>query len=698
MLRELILLLAETAAASSLAIVLVLLLRRPMRRVFGAGAAYGLWALVPVAMIAVLLPAPVQPVTPVPTLAKVGMVQALSVAPEQAPIDWASWLAAVWVAGVLAVAALQRWQQRRFLRRLGPLRVHAHGLRVATTSRGLPAVTGVLRPRIVLPADFLQRYDAGERALVVAHERQHIARGDLPCNALVALLRCLHWFNPLLHLAVKHYRHDQELACDARVLRRHPRARRAYAQAMLKTQLDDFALPVGCHWHTHPIKERIAMLKRPNPRRWQRAVSSLLLLALLAGGGYAAWAQQPSAPATKARAGAAGEGMYGLQLQLDAEGQAHPFEVHARPGEPFGFMTTARQGHAWSGEFTLTEAGGGRLRLQGELKDNDRLVSAPTLVFELGKQASIQVGSDPGALFKMQVMARVLPADERPIPPPADADLTTTVFKGAVRIETAADGTQHAAANAIEITREASQKPLAELKPPAYPEEAARARIEGRVVVLVDVAPDGHVAAATIETSQPAGVFDAAVLKAVRGWTFDPAMKHGTAVAGRVRVPVDFAMDDAPMAGTQAALIDRNAYGWFTEDAGKPLATTLNCDVALLERQDVSGQTRRRCGIRRPEATPPATAPQAVAPPQATVARGSRVLADVAADGQVANPRLDTHGTPNARARALVTAIETSRHAPAVRHGVPDGVPVSSTLAIDTRAVQPAPAGFVAAR
>jgi hypothetical protein len=74
------------------------------------------------------------------------------------------------------------------------------------------------------------------------------------------------------------------------------------------------------------------------------------------------------------------------------------------------------------------------------------------------------------------------------------------------------------------------------------------------------------------------------------------------------------------------------------------------------------------------------------------------VLADVAADGQVANPRLDTHGTPNARARALVTAIETSRHAPAVRHGVPDGVPVSSTLAIDTRAVQPAPAGFVAAR
>ncbi|RXR01462.1 TonB family protein [Pseudoxanthomonas composti] len=694
MLRELIFLLTETAVASSVAMALVLLLRRPVRAWGGAGAGYALWALVPVALGAVLLPAPVRPLVPLAMTAQVGAAQPLAALPAGPAFDWSLPLGLCWLAGVLVVAALQVWQQRRFLRRLGPLRMHRPGLQVAATSAGLPAVTGVLRPRIVLPADFLQRYDAAERALVVAHERQHIVRGDLLCNALLALLRCLHWFNPLLHLAARHYRHDQELACDARVLRRHPQARRAYAQAMLKTQLDDLALPVGCHWHTHPIKERIAMLKRPIPRRWQRAVSSVLLLALLAGGGYAAWAQQPSAPAVKAPAGAADEAMYGLQIQLDAAGQAHPFEVHARPSEPFGFMTTASQGHAWSGEFTLTEAGNGRLRLQGELKDNDRVVSAPTLVFELGKQASIEVGSDPGALFKMQVMARVLHADERPMPPPADADLTTTVFKGAVRIQTAADGTQHATANAIEITREASQKPLAELKPPAYPEEAARARIEGRVVVLVDVTPDGHVAAATIETSQPAGVFDAAVLKAVRGWTFDPAMQNGTAVVGRVRVPVDFAMDDAPMAGTQAALIDRNAYGWFTEDAGKPLATTLNCDAALLEKQDVSGQTRRRCGIRRPEATPPATAPQAVSPPQAAVARGSRVLADVAADGQVANPRLDTYRSPNALERALVRTLKKSRHAPAVR----DGVPVPSTLAIDTRAVQPAPAGFLAAR
>lgn len=36
------------------------------------------------------------------------------------------------------------------------------------------------------------------------------------------------------------------------------------------------------------------MLKRPSPRRWQTGLSGVLLLTLFAGGGYAAWAQQPA--------------------------------------------------------------------------------------------------------------------------------------------------------------------------------------------------------------------------------------------------------------------------------------------------------------------------------------------------------------------------------------------------------------------
>lgn len=328
--------LGQTTLATSAALLFVLLLRRPLRAAFGAGAAYALWALVPVALIAVLLPAPAVPVALVPVAVGFGAMQSVALAPQASDLPWTSVLLVVWSIGALAMAALQLWQQRRFLRRLGPLRVHGRGLHVAATSAGLPAVTGVLRPRILLPADFLWRYDADERALVVAHERQHIARGDLPCNALVALLRCAYWFNPLLHWAVARYRHDQELACDARVLRLHPRARRTYAQAMLKTQLDDFALPVGCHWPTHPIKERIAMLKRPSPRRWQTRLSAVLLLALFAGGGYVAWAQQPAAAPSVAHPAAQVAAQVGSKAQIKREDRhpAPPREEQALPFDP----------------------------------------------------------------------------------------------------------------------------------------------------------------------------------------------------------------------------------------------------------------------------------------------------------------------------------------------------------------------------
>src|SRR3546814_498383 len=123
------------------------------------------------------------------------------------------------VASALSQAAVQR----RFHRSLGALRVDGNGLLRAGSSTGLPAVVG-LRARIVLPADFDVRYSADERALILAHERTHRARGDVAGNALMAALRCVYWFNPLLWIAADRFRRDQELACDATVVARHPHA------------------------------------------------------------------------------------------------------------------------------------------------------------------------------------------------------------------------------------------------------------------------------------------------------------------------------------------------------------------------------------------------------------------------------------------------------------------------------------------
>jgi len=100
-----------------------------------------------------------------------------------------------------------------------------------------PAITGLLRPVLLLPADFEQAFTAHEARLILRHELTHVQRGDLPLNALLCLLMTLHWFNPLLWLAFYKVSLDREAACDAQVLENaSPQRRAEYGHALLKAE------------------------------------------------------------------------------------------------------------------------------------------------------------------------------------------------------------------------------------------------------------------------------------------------------------------------------------------------------------------------------------------------------------------------------------------------------------------------------
>ena len=344
---ELVLLLRATLALT-VAAALVLALRRPARALWGAQGAYLLWTCVPVAVLAASLPKGTTLPLPV-AAAWLEPVQAgVAAAAAATSPAWRAWLLPLWLAGVLASAALMAWQQWRFRRALGPLQARPDGLFQARgTHPALPAVVGLLRPRIVLPADFERRYSAAERELVLQHERLHVRRGDLPANALAALLRCLFWFHPLLPAALRRFRHDQELACDAAVIARHPRQRRVYGEAMLKAQLPHAPLPLGCHWPPlHALRERIELLRRPAASPRQRLAAALAACVLACGIGGLAWAARPAAAAAQegdwlpvpaafmppprypkeaAEAGIAGE--VSLLLDLAADGSVAAVEV-----------------------------------------------------------------------------------------------------------------------------------------------------------------------------------------------------------------------------------------------------------------------------------------------------------------------------------------------------------------------------------
>lgn len=286
-------LLAQATLGASAAIVLVFLLRAPLRRGFGAAAAYALWLLVPAASLAPWLPLP--PALPAEALlAPVSAGMEASLAPVRRDgSELAAWLAA-WATGALALLLVQAARQWRFRRRLGVLTARSDGAFAAAVDG--PAVLGLLRPRILVPRDFDQRFTEHERALVLAHERVHIRRGDVPATALATLLQCLFWFNPLAHLALARFRRDQELACDAAVVARHPAARRDYARAMLNSQLAAPGLPVGCTWQSgHPLKERIMLLKHPVPGRLRRSAGAVLAVSLAIAAGMAVAGGNPPA-------------------------------------------------------------------------------------------------------------------------------------------------------------------------------------------------------------------------------------------------------------------------------------------------------------------------------------------------------------------------------------------------------------------
>mgnify|MGYP001548882530 CR=1 FL=1 len=261
--------LAGVNLAAGLAVFLVLAVRPAGRRTFGPEVAYGLWAIPPAAGLATLLPARV--------------AEGPSLPAALGESNHAAVLLTLWLTGAVAAVLWLTVLQIRFLR-------------LAQVGRTGPAVIGVIAPRLVMPRDD-GTYSDDERALVRAHEREHIARGDPRANALLAAVQCLCWFNPLVHLAAGFIRLDQELACDAAVVRRRGVAKGAYARALLKVQMSGGALPLGARWlarGAHPLELRIASLTR-SPRRDTMA-GPILVAAALALSIVAVWAGQPPVP------------------------------------------------------------------------------------------------------------------------------------------------------------------------------------------------------------------------------------------------------------------------------------------------------------------------------------------------------------------------------------------------------------------
>lgn len=286
-----------TLLCITLALAGVLAARKPARRWFGAEAAFVLW-LLPL-LLGVLSQLPALPLGWSLALPVRGMAATHGLIADARATGTATHGPALWwaVGSVLALLRLALLYSR-LLRQSRPLRAAMLArLREALDADTLlrlrlhpagPALLWAPRSRILLPADFLTRYTSVQRRLVLRHECMHLRRGDATWSLLAELAAALLWFHPLAWLALPRFRLDQELACDAAVLRRTPQDRADYAHTLLHSA-GVTVTPVLIPWLAEPqLKERLHMIQHHPAGALRRRIGFIALAALMASGAFVA--------------------------------------------------------------------------------------------------------------------------------------------------------------------------------------------------------------------------------------------------------------------------------------------------------------------------------------------------------------------------------------------------------------------------
>lgn len=217
---------------------------------------------------------------------------AISAPPVSNPPSFPIWLT-VWGAGtgVILLGTGIRWRltRRRILAtairhdpRLDALltQLSAH-LRVRRPVRLLvtmsdigPAVVGVFRPTILLPARLLHGRSPADWEPILAHELVHVRRGDLWVGWWQILAQAVWWFHPLVWWANRMMTRDAERCCDEEVVAELGCEPARYARSLVHVlEMKQILKPVPAFPGVKPVEittqrlERIMLLGQGCRRR-----------------------------------------------------------------------------------------------------------------------------------------------------------------------------------------------------------------------------------------------------------------------------------------------------------------------------------------------------------------------------------------------------------------------------------------------
>jgi beta-lactamase regulating signal transducer with metallopeptidase domain len=301
----------ENSLAASILIALVFAVRLALRRSAPPALMHLLGLLI---LARLLLPlAPPSPVSvfnlvesPVPTISiplEPVLTPPTTIMARPSPKSFSplEWLPLLWATGALLILGRvlqQHWRVRSWVKQGQPvtnqdaLRAldearEQHGLRRAPHLRAVnkievPALFGFLRPTILLPPRLVE---SRELRLIFLHELAHVRRRHILVNWIIVIAQALHWFNPLVWLAMRRLRADQEILCDLDVMRligqkeSHSYGETLLALASNSTPPLSTILPISTNFKQ--MKERIRMIIQFKPMTKRLLVIAILLAVML---------------------------------------------------------------------------------------------------------------------------------------------------------------------------------------------------------------------------------------------------------------------------------------------------------------------------------------------------------------------------------------------------------------------------------
>ena len=120
----------------------------------------------------------------------------------------------IWIAGMAVLALLIIFRSVRIVRRLGLKGMEGssgvYELKGITTS----FVIGLFDPKICIPVNI----SGFEREYILIHERIHIKNKDQLIKAVMLIILCIHWFNPIVWIMYRLLVTDLEMRCDEEVI------------------------------------------------------------------------------------------------------------------------------------------------------------------------------------------------------------------------------------------------------------------------------------------------------------------------------------------------------------------------------------------------------------------------------------------------------------------------------------------------